>query len=234
MTLKLDLGCGPNPREGFIGLDQYTFDKENVVRTKLAETTWIFDAPVLGDVELVPVTPAERTYYKLPDSSVDEAHCSHFLEHLDMNAKNPERIRFVNELYRVLKPGATVAMVTPHWGSSRAYGDWTHADKPVCEFFHYYLSKDWRATNAPHCDSKWAFGGLNCNFSCQWGYTMREDLKARNQETQMFALANYRDAVEDMVATWTAVKEVAVADPVPDNVVVAQTPKKGKKRKAAA
>ena len=85
----------------------------------------------------------------LPDSSVSEVYCSHFLEHLDHNQRNPERVRFMNELYRVLVPGGRATIITPHWASNRAYGDFTHADKPVAELFYAYLSKEWRMSTMP-------------------------------------------------------------------------------------
>lgn len=56
------------------------------------------------------------------DDSVDEVRSSHFVEHLT----GAERIHFFNELYRVMKNGATAQIVTPNWSHSCAYGDPTH------------------------------------------------------------------------------------------------------------
>jgi len=42
-----------------------------------------------------------RTKWPFDDDSIDEIHCSHFIEHLTA----PERIHFVNEAYRVMKKG---------------------------------------------------------------------------------------------------------------------------------
>lgn len=96
--MKIDLGCGPNKREGFVGLDQFKFPGVDKVVN-------------LGKARL-----------PFKDKTVDEVHASHFVEHLDA----VERCHLFNELYRVMKPGATMAMIVPHWGSSRAYGDPTH------------------------------------------------------------------------------------------------------------
>ncbi len=100
-----------------------------------------------------------------------------------------------------MKPKGTVTIITPHWCSSRAYGDFTHADKPVSEFFYYYLSKDWRKDNAPDNDIEWNPDGYNCDFEAVWGYGMRGDLAVRNQEYQQFAFANYKEAIADLHAT---------------------------------
>lgn len=166
--MKLDLGCGKNKREGFIGVDSREF--EGVDQVVDLTGPWPWD-----------------------DASVDEVNCSHFVEHLTA----PQRIHFVNELYRVLKPEAKAQIVTPHWASTRAYGDLTHQWPPVCEMWYYYLSKEWRATNAPHNDE------YTCDFAATWGYALHADLMHRNQDYQMHALGFWKEAAQDLIATLT-------------------------------
>lgn len=120
--LRLDLGCGKNPREGFIGVDSRDFGQD-IVHDLTKKWPW-------------------------KDGSVKEVHCSHFVEHL----KPQERIHFANELYRVLEKGGTAQIIVPHYGSERAYGDLTHEWPPVVGFWFSYLSKPWRSVNAPHND----------------------------------------------------------------------------------
>lgn len=168
VEIKLDLGCGKNKREGFLGVDCRKF--EGVDQVVDLRKDWPWD-----------------------DDSVTEVHCSHFVEHLTAN----ERIHFMNELHRVLIPKGKATIITPHWASCRAYGDLTHQWPPVSEFWWYYLSKDWRAGNAPHND------GYTCDFECVWGYGMRPDIAARNQEYQQYAMANYKEAITDMHCTLT-------------------------------
>lgn len=69
----------------------------------------------------------------------------------------------------------------------------------------YYLSKEWRATQAPHTDKKWNKDGYNCDFQAVWGYSFAPELGARNQEYVQFALANYKEAAQDIHATLTKV-----------------------------
>ena len=164
--MKLDLGCGKNKKDGFIGVDSRDFEGVDQI------------------VDLTGPWPWE-------DGSVDEVHCSHFVEHLTA----PQRIHFVNELYRVLKPEGKAQVITPHWASTRAYGDLTHQWPPVCEMWFYYLSKDWRAVNAPHNDQ------YTCDFAATWGYSLHSELLPRNQEFQNFALSFYKEAAQDIFAT---------------------------------
>lgn len=127
---------------------------------------------------------------------------SHCIEHFDPT----ERCHIVNELYRVLIPNGTCQLIAPHWGSCRAYGDPTHKWSPIGEFWFYYLSRDWRLANAPHTDKQHWPQGFDCHFDATWGYSMRQDLVARNQEYQQFAFANYKESIQDIIATLKAVK----------------------------
>lgn len=165
--LKLDLGCGKNPREGFEGVDSRDFGQKHIIDL--------------------------RQRWPWGDETVEEAHCSHFLEHLTA----AERIHFINELYRVLKPGAKCLLITPNWASARAYGDLTHQWPPVSEWWFYYLDKAWRAANAPHND------GYTCDFHAQGGYSLHPLIQARNQEYQQHALTFWKDAAQDIITTLT-------------------------------
>ena len=170
--LKLDFGCGPHPRDGFAGVDQYPFD---------------------GKVKYV--VDIRKTPWPWADSSVDEANASHFLEHLTVT----ERCSFLNELHRVLKPNANFAFAVPHWNSNRAYGDPTHQWPPISEMFFFYLNREWRMANAPHTDkSVWSLG-YSCNFDFTYGYTLRPDILERNQDYQQYAMRNLKEVCMDTV-----------------------------------
>lgn len=127
--------------------------------------------------------------------SVSEVNASHFVEHLDAK----ERIHFVNELYRVLAPGGTAKIVTPHWSSNRAYGDLTHKWPPVSEMWFNYLSRAWREMQAPHNDF------YTCNFRVLAVYALApmKSVVGKSQETVEFAVANYKEVISDLVATFT-------------------------------
>jgi len=166
--LKLDFGCGPNPREGFQGVDRRQFAGKVAHVVDLGKGKWPWR-----------------------DESVDEFHSSHMVEHLTW----PERVHFFNELYRVCKPGAKGQIITPHPFSVRYYGDPTH-QAPMSEFAFYYLSKEWRAANAPHVD-------YTCDFEVTWGYSLAPWLAPRNDEFKQFALQAYLEARQDILATLT-------------------------------
>jgi SAM-dependent methyltransferase len=203
-NLKLDLGCGKNKQPGYLGVDRRKFEGVDAVTDLTGIGKWEFDRDFI-------VTHFGEDYWTsgnntLPDSCVEAAHCSHFLEHLNHNSASPQRVRFMNELYRVLIPGGTATVITPHWASNRAYGDFTHADKPVSEMFYYYVSKEWRSVNAPDNDIEWNEDGYSCDFEATWGYSLHPEIQVRNQTQQTFALTFYKESAQDLHATLKAKK----------------------------
>ncbi len=189
--MKIDIGCGPNKKgPDWIGVDRVKFPNVDVVCDLAARN----DVMIVGAPPPLPFKP-----WPFESNSVDEVHCSHFVEHLEAR----ERVHFANELFRILKPGAKALIITPHWSSNRAYGDMTHKWPPVSEMWAYYLKREWRKANAPHDDIEWSPDGYSCDFEVGWGYSLRQDVTVRNQEYQAYAMTNYKDVCQDWIATLT-------------------------------
>lgn len=176
--LRLDFGCGKNKKQGFKGVDIRPWEGVDVV-LDIAGSFWPW-----------------------PDGSVDEAHASHFIEHLTW----PQRVHFFNELGRVLKKGAKATIIWPHWCSDRHWGDPTH-QQPMSPFGLYYLNQEWRKGNAPHCDyaqnTEHFWHEYTCDFDNVIAYSMAPWLAGRNQEFTQFAMAAYKEAAQDIMATLT-------------------------------
>jgi SAM-dependent methyltransferase len=96
--LKLNLGCGGKYQDGWVNVDSEPTENPDVCVDLTKPWPW-------------------------PDSSVDEVFASHLLEHLNPGA---EFFRFMQELYRVCKPGATVEIVLPHPRHDVFLNDPTH------------------------------------------------------------------------------------------------------------
>jgi SAM-dependent methyltransferase len=187
--LKLDLGCGPNKRDGFHGVDVRQFDgKVDTVLDLARPLTYKSDGLPTGWHG----SPIAYEPWPWADDSVDEAHSSHFVEHLT----GAERVHFFNELYRVLRKGAKVTIIVPAWNSERAYGDPTHQWPPFCGFAFFYLDKGWREANAPHV-------GYTCDFEFVGGNSISPQWAVRNQEVQAFAQTHYVNVAQDIHVTLT-------------------------------
>lgn len=203
--LKLDIGCGKNKKEGFIGVDIIDFEGVDLV-ADLGQKQWRFES-VPADLRVrVDFVPAERSssphgFYFLPNDSVSEVHCSHFIEHLTNLNDRWERVNFFNELYRILKPGATAQLFFPHWCSNRHYGDPTHKE-PFSEMGFYYLKREWRMANAPHTEAEFNPNGYSCDFDATWGYSLHPHLtQGRHQDYVQNALQFWKEAAQDLIAT---------------------------------
>lgn len=164
--LKLDLGCGLKIQEGFIGVDIRSY----------------------GDLPIVKVDLRKKWPWK--DNSVDEIYCAQFLEHLEPM----ERVHFANETYRVLKPNCKATIITPYWGSMRAYGDMTHKWPPVSEFWYLYLDKAWRDKEAPHSVE------YKCDFEIGWGHNPNAVFQGRNDDYVRNAVNHWLNGANDLIA----------------------------------
>jgi SAM-dependent methyltransferase len=203
--IKLDLGCGKSKKPGFLGIDRRKFEGVDGA-TDLTRHKWLFEEPNLGGLQLQPASLDGHSGFILPDNSVAEVHCSHFLEHLEHNQSKPERVRFMNELWRVLVPGGRATIITPHWASTRATGDFTHADKPVSEMFYWYLDKRWRVEQAPDNDAQYHPDGYTCDFQWQLTYRLDPYFDDKGEEERSFAARWYKEACLDMHAILVARK----------------------------
>lgn len=110
MSLKIDLGCGPHPLDGYIGIDKNP------------------SADVVLDLE--------NAILPYDDGTVDMIHASHIFEHI----KN--LIPLVNECWRILKPGGTINISTPHVPHLEAFGDPTHVRFFTTDSWRYWLKGD--------------------------------------------------------------------------------------------
>ena len=92
----LDVGCGSAKTPGAIGLD----------------VSGNSDADIIHDLNTFP--------YPIEDDSFDHVLMQDVLEHVR------EPIRVMEEMHRVLRPGARLQLRTPHFSSALAYSDPTH------------------------------------------------------------------------------------------------------------
>jgi SAM-dependent methyltransferase len=100
----LDVGCSVNKRPGHVGIDIDPATKPDY----------------LHDLNVYP--------YPLKDNSVDRINATHIIEHLD----DPRA--FMKELCRILKPGGTAFVETPHFSCRVAYSEPQHK-----LFYSYFM-----------------------------------------------------------------------------------------------
>lgn len=162
--LRIDLACGDNRREGFLGVDKYKTPSVDIVADLFGR--WPFE-----------------------DNSVDECHCSHFIEHV------PDLCHFWSELHRVLKVGGKATIICPFAKSNRCWQDPTHVRGIVEESF-YYLDKGFRKVNRLEhylADVDFEFTVVYVGLDPHWAN--------RNEVARAFAIKHYWNVVQDLQAT---------------------------------
>jgi SAM-dependent methyltransferase len=94
---KLDIGCGPNKGEGYMGLDIYPYPGVDVVFDVDSQQPWPFD-----------------------DNSFDIIRINHLIEHIN------HPLYFLQEVHRIGRADCRVHIETPHFSSSNSWRDPTH------------------------------------------------------------------------------------------------------------
>ena len=167
------------------------------IRLDLGTGTGIHKPDGFIGVDLVPHRAVDRVVdmrkpWPWKSESVAEANC-HYVMHYFTAA---ERVHVVNELWRVLKPGAKTVIVTPHEFASKAYGDLRVQWPPVAEAWYLTLNKAFRESE-PYLKTC----GYACDFDFTLGYGLHPGLVSRNQEYQQHAVTFWKEAAQDLCVT---------------------------------
>ena len=169
---KIDLGCGSKKKEGFYGVDLVQCPGVDLVLD-------LFKFP-----------------WPWPDNSVDEVFSSHFIEHIPHAcACSADHIdpflKFLDEVWRILKPGGKATLIGPYYTSMGAWQDPTHA-RALSDGTAAYMNKGIReAWNIGHYPVK-------CDFDYQIAYTVNNDWMVRSEEARQFALKHYANVASDI------------------------------------
>lgn len=115
LSLRVNIGCGPNPIPGWVNFD-------NSLSVRLAAFPVV--VPLLdrlgflgeGQKRMIRAGRENTIFWAdaahsipLPDGSVEILYCSHMIEHLDREQAQS----FLKEAYRVLQKGGIIRLVVP-------------------------------------------------------------------------------------------------------------------------
>jgi SAM-dependent methyltransferase len=166
--LRVDLACGQNKQPGFIGVD------------------------IAGDCD-IKHDLFNNFPYPFEDNTVDEIFSSHFIEHIPMEFINgkDKLFAFIDECYRILKPGGKVTLIFPNCTSTRAFQDPTHRRFIPAQTVLYF-NKAWREVN------KLDHYNVKCDFDYVVGEAVNGNWVARSLEAKQFAGSHYWNVVDDL------------------------------------
>ncbi len=120
------------------------------------------------------------------DGSVKEINCSHKLEYIP----GKQRIRLIEEAWRVLEVGGKMTVIVCYWTSPRAIQDPLLEWPPICEQSFLYFNKGWRETNQ--------LPPIKADFDFSYGYSVDPETAGRSQETQSFWIKHYTNTATDL------------------------------------
>ena len=109
--IRLNLGVGRRPRDGYYGLD------------------WI----EMPGVDVV--ADLNEPFTELPDSSVEAIYTHHTFEHV------VNFLPLLKEVHRVVVPGGRVEVVVPHFSNPYGYSDPTHVRFFGLYTFYYFADE---------------------------------------------------------------------------------------------
>jgi len=192
---KIDLACGDRKKEGYYGIDVSAIQGVDLVH----------------DLNVYP--------WPLEDNSVDKINCHHYVEHikhedyttilksvlkeissfeefkekiLKLEFQQDGLIKFMDEMYRILKPGGKATIQVPYLTHTRSFGDPTHT-RYIHDMSFYYFSKEWRETN------KIGHYAIKSNFDMVFSYIIDEDLLLKSDQVRDKAFKENWNSIQDLI-----------------------------------
>lgn len=171
-ALRVDLACGKNKKEGFVGIDKGEIED-------LEYDHNLFDLP-----------------WPFKDESVHEFHCAHFVEHIPHNLMNGDLtdglVQFMDEVYRCLMPHGIITIISPYYTSIRAWQDPTHC-RAISEVTWLYFNSQ--------ANEKQGLGHYlgKCDFEIiSQRYLLSKEYIHRSEEARVWAMRHSMNVVDDL------------------------------------
>lgn len=137
MTLSIDLGSGPNPRNNFncdevVGIDTFEQKTPKVINHDLESGSLPFEDSCADFVLAFDcLEHVSRIGYRLHGNSIKSLELQRYNPFLDL----------MSDIWRVLKPGGRLYAMTPvHPNVNEVYRDPTHVNPFTPDMINYFVS----------------------------------------------------------------------------------------------
>lgn len=130
---------------------------------------------------------------KIAGGSVDEIASNWRMSYLDGH----QRVAFMDECWRVLKPGGKLAIRVAHWSCMRAISDPYVKWPPICETSFLVFNKEWREKNG--CGHYL----IKSDFDFAYGFSLDQQVSQRAEDYKQYAVKHLNNAILDLMVTLT-------------------------------
>ena len=199
--LKLNLACGQSKIDGYFGIDIKPGDTVDATMD-LEQFHWDIESESAEEiicshyVEHTPTDTLAKRLLKLIAENNDYEHLQQKVAEIDLNAPSDGLILFMDEVYRILKPGGRIKVIAPYYNNMRCWQDPTHK-RAISEATFLYFNKQWRETN------KLDHYGIQSDFDFVYGYDITAEWANRSEEARNFAIKHYTNVINDIHVTLT-------------------------------
>lgn len=205
--LKINLACGNNRIEGYFGIDAVKTDAADYVMD-LEKYPWDIGSESAEEiicshyVEHINHDTTMKSLVELLGVSENFEHFrALFLSNIDYKKNQPYMpsdglFKFMDEVYRILKPAGKMRVIAPYYASMRHMQDPTHV-RSIGEVTFLYFNKEWREKNGL------GHYAVSCDFDFAYGYNMKQDFRSKHEDQKNYAVRHYWNVIDDIDVTLT-------------------------------
>lgn len=198
-VIRLDLACGNNKKEGYLGVD-VSKDTQADIIVDLERYPWVIEMKKDKNGNWVTKDDLQDTELSFfvsafAENSVYEIHACHYIEHVsDLKA-------FMEEIYRIMIPGGRVIFYAPYYSSMRSIQDYTHK-RFISESTFLYFDKKWLEYNGLGHYS------IDCNFATlSTKFLFAKKWNTKSDDAKEWARQHFINVVEDIEIVLQTIKE---------------------------
>jgi len=208
---KLNLACGNNRIEGYFGIDAFKTEACDYVMD-LQRYPWDIESESVDEIicshyiehinhdstikDLVESFVTSSTYDELRKTFLTRiGYVKDKIQHPFMPTNG--LFKFMDEVYRILKPGGKIRIIVPYYTSIRAIQDPTHV-RSIGEITFMYFNKEWREVN-----KLGHYTTTLCDFDFVYGYNMQQEFLSKHDEQRNYALKHLWNVADDLDITLT-------------------------------
>lgn len=208
---KLNLACGNNRIEGYYGIDAFKTEACDYVMD-LQRYPWDIKSESVDDIicshyveHINHDTTIKDLVESIASSSDYDEFRKNFLVRIDYVGEKMNHpfmpadglFRFMEEVYRILKPKGKIRIITPYYTSIRAIQDPTHV-RMIGEMTFMYFNKEWRELNKLN-----HYTTSICDFDFVYGYNIQQEFVTKHEDQRNYAMKHYWNVIDDLDITLT-------------------------------